>query len=53
MAQKMELTEWAKPAWRDPSYGNYAMGYGRAREFDWEVIATSLLGYYCELGASN
>ena len=38
MAQKMELTEWAKPAWRDPSYGNYAMGYGRAREFGWDPV---------------
>jgi phospholipase/lecithinase/hemolysin len=34
MAQEMELTEWAKPAYRDPAFGNYAFGYGRAREFD-------------------
>jgi phosphatidylinositol alpha-mannosyltransferase len=25
----------------------------RARQFDWEEIAKSLLAYYCELGASN
>jgi phosphatidyl-myo-inositol alpha-mannosyltransferase len=25
----------------------------RARKFDWEEIAKSLLAYYCELGASN
>jgi len=32
MAQKMDLTEWAKPAYRDPAYGNYAYGYARARD---------------------
>jgi glycosyltransferase involved in cell wall biosynthesis len=25
----------------------------RARQFDWEEIAKSLLAYYCELGASS
>ena len=34
MAQEMKLTEWAKPAFRDPAFGNYAFGYGRARELD-------------------
>jgi len=34
LAQEMELTEWAKPAYRDPAFGNYAFGYGRAREFN-------------------
>jgi len=32
MAQAMDLTEWAKPAYRDPAYGNYAYGYARARD---------------------
>ena len=32
MAQDMDLTEWAKPAYRDPAYGNYAYGYARARD---------------------
>jgi len=32
MAQEMDLTEWAKPAYRDPAYGNYAYGYARARD---------------------
>jgi outer membrane lipase/esterase len=38
LAQKMELTEWAKPAWRDPSYGNYAFGHGRAVEYNWDPL---------------
>ncbi len=33
MAQQMELTEWAKPAYRDPAFGNYAYGGARARPF--------------------
>ena len=32
MAQAMDLTEWAKPAYRDPAYGNYAYGFARARD---------------------
>jgi phospholipase/lecithinase/hemolysin len=35
MAQDMDLTEWAKPAYRDPAYGNYAYGYVRARPVDY------------------
>jgi len=35
MAQEMKLTEWAKPAYRDPAYGNYAYGYARARVVDY------------------
>ncbi len=35
MAQEMHLTEWAKPAYRDPAYGNYAYGYARARDVDY------------------
>lgn len=38
LAQDMKLTDGAKPAWRDPTFGNYAMGYGRAREFDWDPL---------------
>jgi len=30
----MGLTEWAKPAYRDPAYGNYAYGHARARDVD-------------------
>lgn len=38
LAQEMELTEWAKPAYRDPAFGNYAFGYGRARELNDDVL---------------
>ena len=38
LAQDLKLTEWAKPAWRDPAYGNYAIGYGRARDFNWDPL---------------
>jgi len=38
MAQKMKLTEWAKPAYRDPAYGNYAFGWARARPVDNPVM---------------
>jgi len=34
MAQEMGLTPWAKPAFRDPAFGNYAYGYARARPVD-------------------
>jgi len=34
MAQDMELTAWAKPAFRNPAFGNYAYGYARARPVD-------------------
>ena len=27
LAQEMGLTEWAKPAYRDPAYGNYAFSF--------------------------
>ena len=32
LARKMKLSKWAKPAYRDPRFGNYAYAYGRARE---------------------
>jgi phospholipase/lecithinase/hemolysin len=38
LAQEMELTQWAKPAYRDPAFGNYAVGYGRARERNEDVL---------------
>ena len=38
LAQEMELTEWAKPAYSDPAFGNYAVGYGRARELDGDPL---------------
>jgi phospholipase/lecithinase/hemolysin len=34
LAQEMKLTEWAKPAYRNPAFGNYAYAYARAREVD-------------------
>jgi outer membrane lipase/esterase len=35
LAQEMGLTEWAKPAYRNPAFGNYAYGYARAREVEY------------------
>ena len=40
LAEEMELTEWAKPAYRDPAFGNYAYAYARARAFS--PVAPSL-----------
>lgn len=34
LAQKLDLTDWAKPAYRDPTFGNYAYGYALARDVD-------------------
>ena len=34
LARDMGLTEWAKPANRDPAFGNYAYGGARARAYD-------------------
>ena len=42
MAQEMGLTEWAKPAYRDPAYGNYAVAYGRAIGSDYDFVPKSL-----------
>jgi phospholipase/lecithinase/hemolysin len=42
MAQEMELTEWAKPAYRDPAYGNYAFGYARASQIEPDPMEPSL-----------
>jgi len=38
MANRMELTDWAKPAFLDSTFGNYAYGYARAREFDFDPV---------------
>jgi outer membrane lipase/esterase len=38
MAQEMGLTRWAKPAYRNPAFGNYAFGYARAREVDGDPL---------------
>jgi len=42
LAQEMELTEWAKPAYRDPAFGNYAFGYARARDILPDPVEPSL-----------
>ena len=42
LAQKMELTEWAKPAYRDPAFGNYAVSYARARDVEPDPAEPSL-----------
>jgi len=34
LAEEMELTKWAKPAYRNPVFGNYAFSYARARDMD-------------------
>lgn len=38
LAAEMKLTKGAMPAYRNPVFGNYAMGYGRAREFADDVL---------------
>jgi phospholipase/lecithinase/hemolysin len=38
MANRMELTDWAKPAFLDSTFGNYAVGYARAREFKFDML---------------
>ncbi|MDH3777523.1 MAG: SGNH/GDSL hydrolase family protein [Gammaproteobacteria bacterium] len=37
LAQEMNLAKWAKPAYRDPAFGNYAYAYGRAREVPYAI----------------
>jgi phospholipase/lecithinase/hemolysin len=34
MAQEMGLTKWAKPAYRDPVFGNYAYDHARVRDVE-------------------
>jgi outer membrane lipase/esterase len=38
----MELTEWAKPAYRNPAYGNYAVAYARAADILPDPVEPSL-----------
>ena len=42
LAQEMELTKWAKPAYRDPAFGNYAVGSARARDILPDPVEPSL-----------
>jgi phospholipase/lecithinase/hemolysin len=42
LAREMNLANWAKPAYRDPKFGNYAYAYGRAREVEPEALEQSL-----------
>lgn len=42
LAQEMELTDWAKPAYHDPAFGNYAFGYARARDILPDPVEPSL-----------
>jgi outer membrane lipase/esterase len=42
LAQDMKLTEWAKPAYRDSAYGNYAVAYGRATDVLPDPVEPSL-----------
>ncbi|MBU2676985.1 MAG: SGNH/GDSL hydrolase family protein [Gammaproteobacteria bacterium] len=38
LAREMKLTKWAKPAYRNPAFGNYAVSYGRARDIDFDPL---------------
>lgn len=38
LAAEMKLTKGAMPAYRNPAFGNYAIGYGRAREFKADML---------------
>ena len=42
LAQDMELTEWAKPAYRSAAYGNYAVSYGRVTDILPDPVEPSL-----------
>lgn len=42
MAQELELTKWAKPAYRNPAFGNYAFGYARARDVEPDPMEPSI-----------
>ena len=42
LAREMKLAKWARPAYRDPKFGNYAYAYGRARELEPEALEQSL-----------
>jgi phospholipase/lecithinase/hemolysin len=38
LAAEMNLPKGAMPAYRNPSFGNFAIGYGRAREFQDDML---------------
>ena len=42
LAREMKLTEWAKPAYRNSAYGNYAVAYGRATDISPDPVEPSL-----------
>ncbi len=42
LAREMKLTKWAKPAYRNPAFGNYAYGYARARDIEPDPVEPSL-----------
>jgi phospholipase/lecithinase/hemolysin len=42
LAQDMKLTEWAKPAYRNPAFGNYAVAYGRVTDILPDPVEPSL-----------
>ncbi len=42
LAQEMKLTKWAKPAYRNPAFGNYAVSYARARDVVPDPVEPSL-----------
>ena len=42
LAEEKELTKWAKPAYRNPFFGNYAFSYGRARDVEPDPMEPSL-----------
>ena len=42
LAREMKLTKWAKPAYRNPVFGNYAFSYARARNVEPDPMEPSL-----------
>lgn len=42
LAQDMKLTPWGNPAYRNPTFGNYAVSYARARNIEPDPIEPSL-----------
>ena len=42
LAQEMKLTKWAKPAYRNSAFGNYAVAYGRATDILPDPVEPSL-----------
>lgn len=42
LAEELELTKWAKPAYRNPVFGNYAYAHARARDIEPDPVQPSL-----------